>query len=281
MARAKSSAVGKAVKTLRRFTKRFGPAGVSLWARYLPLELGMGQGLAALYLPNVKFPIYLRKGTTDKDVFFQIFLIREYDFEGVEQYARLKSVYRDAVAKGETPLILDCGANIGLASIWLALRFPQARIYAIEPDEGNFSVLCANTKDYPNIVPLQAAIWDRITEKLAIANKDGVSCGYQVEALAADAGSGLPVHTVPEIMRMAGAANILLAKIDIEGGEQALFRSNTDWLDATHALAIELHDWMLPGKASSRNFFMALARHPFEVVWHSGIMLCAKMPVRP
>ncbi len=281
MSQSASAAVRKGFKYLRRFVKAFGPGGVYVWARYLPLELGKGPELAALKLPDLEFPIYRRQGTTDKDVFFQIFAIREYDFEGIAQYTHLKSVYREAVARGETPLILDCGANIGLASVWLAARFPRARIYAIEPDEGNFAVLRANTKGYPAIVPVRAAIWDRNTEKMAIANKDSVSCGFQVEEAGKNAPGDLPVYTVPDIMRMAGADSILLAKIDIEGGEQALFRSNTGWLDSTQALAIELHDWMLPGQASSRNFFMALARHPFEAVWHSGILFCARMPARP
>ena len=34
----------------------------------------------------------------------------------------------------DTPLVLDCGANIGLASIWIKRAFPRARITAFEAD---------------------------------------------------------------------------------------------------------------------------------------------------
>jgi FkbM family methyltransferase len=268
----------RAVRSFRRFSKSFGAAGIPMAFKFLPLELELGGfGTAALTLPGSRSPIYLRKGTTDKDVFFQVFLIREYDFSGIPQFDRLKAVYDDMLAHGETPLIVDGGANIGLSCLWFARLFPEARIYALEPDEGNYAMLCANTRDYPNIVPLRAALWDRGDAKVLIANqKDPASCYRVMET--GGAGGGFAACTVPDIMRRAGAARILLAKIDIEGGEDALFRSNTAWLDKTEALAVELHDWMLPGLASSRNFLVALANHPFEVVWHHGTMFCVKLP---
>ena len=45
---------------------------------------------------------------------------------------------------------------------------------------------------------------------------------------------------------------LLLVKVDIEGFERDLFADNLDWIDATPLLVIELHDWMIPGRANSR-----------------------------
>jgi hypothetical protein len=53
-------------------------------------------------------------------------------------------------------------------------------------------------------------------------------------------------------------------KIDVEGSEDALFRSNTDWLSNTRLVIIELHDEKLPGQNISRNFFRRIAREDFE-----------------
>jgi len=78
--------------------------------------------------------------------------------------------------------------------------------------------------------------------------------------------------------RRAGTARILPAKLGIEGGEDALFHSNTAWLDKIEASAVETHDWMPPDLASSRYFPVALANHPFEVVWHHGTMFRVKPP---
>ncbi|MGH6977660.1 MAG: FkbM family methyltransferase [Stellaceae bacterium] len=275
---AKKSALRKAIRCVRRFIKQFGWRGIGMSLRYLPLELeSPGTAMVALKLPGAG-TIRLRNGTSDKDVFFQVFVIREYDFGGVPQFARLKSIYGRALAEGETPLIVDCGANIGLASIWFAHVFPRARIYAIEPDAGNFAVLRANTADYANIVAVRAAVWDRHAANLAILNPAAPASFYQVAESDEARPNGVPAYTIPEIMRMAGAGRILLAKIDIEGAERALFRSNTEWLADTDAVAIELHDWLLPGAGSSRNFLVALARYPFEVAWHHGTMFCVKLP---
>jgi FkbM family methyltransferase len=274
----KKSVLRKGTRCLRRFVKQFGWRGLGMSLQYLPLELEWaGRPIVHVSLPEGG-TVRLRKGTTDKDVFFQVFVIREYDFAGVPQFERLQSTYERALEAGEIPLILDCGANVGLATIWFARIFPRARIYAIEPDRGNFEMLCANVRDYANVVPLHAAIWDRHAENLAIVDPAVPASFYQVSESGESGRNDVRAYTVPEITRMAGSHRILLAKIDIEGGEQALFRSNTDWLGDVDAIAIELHDWLLPGKGSSRNFFAVLARYPFEVTWHHGTMFCVKVP---
>lgn len=274
----KKSAFQKSVRCLRRFVRQFGWRGVSMSFQYLPLELEWrSRSTATMTLPDGG-TVQLRNRTSDKDVFFQVFIIREYDFAGVPQFESLRQTYERAVAAGETPLILDCGANIGLAALWFARIFPRARIYAIEPDRGNFEMLCINVRAYANIVPLHAAIWDCRVENLAIVNAAVPASCYQVAETSGVGSRGVSGYTVPEVVQMAGGRRILLAKIDIEGGERALFRSNTEWLAAVDAIAIELHDWLMPGSGSSRNFLNVLARYPFEVTWNHGTMFCTKLP---
>jgi hypothetical protein len=77
--------------------------------------------------------------------------------------------------------------------------------------------------------------------------------------------------SVPSVLNDAACADTipLLIKIDIEGGEQFLFASNTDWLGLFPLIIIELHDWMLPWSGNSRNFFRRIAEYEFDVV-HRG-----------
>src|SRR6516164_3678329 len=67
--------------------------------------------------PELTFPFYLRVPSSDVQTYEQIFLHQDYQF---------------AVTR-PPQTIVDVGANIGLASLYFANRFPQARILALEP----------------------------------------------------------------------------------------------------------------------------------------------------
>lgn len=73
---------------------------------------------------------------------------------------------------------------------------------------------------------------------------------------------------------MAGSSELLIAKIDIEGSERELFRSNTDWMDTTALILIELHDWLQPWSMISHNFLRQLCDRGFDVLWRGETMFC-------
>ena len=54
-----------------------------------------------------------------------------------------EEVYRFQT-ENKTPLIIDCGANIGLSVLYFRRLFPNAKIIAFEPDEGIFKILQKN-----------------------------------------------------------------------------------------------------------------------------------------
>jgi len=68
--------------------------------------------------------------------------------ESAAHDAALRRYYERIVADGRQPLIIDCGANIGCASVWFATQYPKARILAVEPDPDNFRMLVRNSKPY-------------------------------------------------------------------------------------------------------------------------------------
>ena len=49
-----------------------------------------------------------------------------------------------------------------------------------------------------------------------------------------------------------------IIKIDIEGHEKELFEKNIEWFDKFKIVIIEIHDWMLPSKSVSKNYFTTL-----------------------
>lgn len=94
---------------------------------------------------DVKFPISLRVPSSDIPTYEQVFINQDYDF------------------LVETPpkVIVDAGANIGLASVYFANKYPEAMIIAIEPGNDNFEVLKRNVEPYRNIIPVHSALWSK------------------------------------------------------------------------------------------------------------------------
>ena len=66
----------------------------------------------------VKFPFILRNQTSDVPIFEQIFIHQEYNFN----------------VKKQPSMVVDAGANIGLASIYFASKYPNANLTKIGSD---------------------------------------------------------------------------------------------------------------------------------------------------
>jgi hypothetical protein len=85
-------------------------------------------------------------------------------------------------------------------------------------------------------------------------------------------------YTILEILRRDEANRLFLVKIDIEGAEAEVFQESTEWLELATMLIIELHDWLMPGQGTSRNFFKRVAENKFDVVLRGENLLLFKAP---
>ncbi|MEO0530094.1 MAG: FkbM family methyltransferase [Planctomycetota bacterium] len=145
---------------------------------------------------------------------------------------------------GSPRTIVDAGANVGYFSVLMARAFPDATILAIEPDTSNFEALCKNTAAMPQIKPIRGAVWPR-TEPVRLENPEATSIEFRVESAAADGDAStagtVPGYNVADLLDEHKIDRVDLLKIDIEGGETALFGENTDWLHRAKHLLLELH----------------------------------------
>ena len=184
-----------------------------------------------VYPPTSRNPIYLRLRTTDASTFGEILLHGEYDF--------------DLPFSPKT--IIDAGANIGMASIYFANRYPDAKVIAIEAEASNFAVLARNVRPYPSITPIHAALWNRDGE-ISINAPDPKSGAWGNWGFFASEGPGRPVRaiTMQTLMKEMQLDSIDLLKVDIEGAEKEVFEA-CDWIDKVRCLMIELHDRFKPG----------------------------------
>lgn len=207
--------------------------------------------------------VWVRYGDSDAAVAHQVFGGREYDLTRFQQHKRVKAAYDAMLARGQKPVIVDAGANIGLTALWFARAFPEALVVAIEPDPANLAVARRNAALAPNVHLVDAAIGAQ-PGRVRLVSESGRGFATQTER--AEEG-GTRVMTVQEAKAEAGPnAALLIVKADIEGFEADLFADNLDWLDEVYVVFIEPHDWMLPGKHASRAFQKALFARDFELL---------------
>jgi FkbM family methyltransferase len=195
----------------------------------------------------------LRPSETDLQVLRQIFIDREYDLEAFPQGKEIRQAYDDCLRRGKTPLIIDAGANAGFSARFFASAYPDARIFAVEPDPDNAELCRENTRVLPQIEVFEAAIGAQAGHVAVEHNGEGA---WAVRTRLA--GSGVPVVTINDLVSRCNDAELLIVKVDIEGFESNLFSEATEWIAQTVSVVVEPHDWMLPGSGSSRTLQQAM-----------------------
>ena len=221
--------------------------------------------------------IFLRsEGHSDNLYYEQVIADEDYSFSAKNgqpwtQGISLDRYYDHLIANEKTPLILDLGAKIGMSALYFASKYPQAKIYAVEPDGENFQMLIMNTPGL-SIEYFQAAIG--ASEGTSFSSDPGLSdWGFRVGG---DSGTKVEVLEMKKLVEGAIATDLvpLLCKIDIEGGEQALFSHNTAWFKLFPLVIAELHDWMLPFQNSSRGFLETLSDSGYELIYRGENSFC-------
>jgi FkbM family methyltransferase len=179
-------------------------------------------------------PLYLRIDTSDfcayRDVL--IFQSKSYD-PGLPEFS--------------PKTIVDAGANIGMSSILFALKYPTARIIAIEPEASNFAALLRNTAPYTTITPIRAALWRSDGEVTLGPSNAHPKDAFRVEE---NGQQRVRAMTMDSVMREAGIDSVDLLKMDIEGAEKEVFEQSP-WIRNVRVIAIELHDRIRPGCSSA------------------------------
>ncbi len=190
-------------------------------------------GVSTIVLPELSYPLYFRGGSSDLANFDQIFGLKELSVPLAQPPAR----------------ILDLGAYVGYAAVYLAHQFPEAEILCVEPSAANFRLLTLNTSAYPRIRRLNGAVWNCST-KLAIGGHELGDWGAHFTAGSGD--KSTPAWSVDDILATAGWDRADFIKCDIEGGEREVFADRAArWHQDALCVTVETHDFL--GSGLSRN----------------------------
>lgn len=231
--------------------------GLAILTRHLARIAGRKE--ISLKLKNIG-KVHLRTADSDASTLRQVFRDGEYDFGGPKGLReKVRREYDEILARGQRPVVIDAGANIGAASLWFRRLYPDAAIVAIEPDPDNLAILRKNVAGDPLTHVVDAAIGSKAGH--VDLEKTGAGWGTMTHRST----DGVPVVTISMLTKMIDDSKLFIVKVDIEGFESDLFADNLEWLDDAHVVMIEPHDWMLLGQRSSGTFQQALAKHPFEI----------------
>ena len=194
---------------------------------------------------------------------FVLNYIRPYEVVKTYKELFVQEIYR-FTAKTDSPVILDCGANIGLSSIYFKLNYPNAIVHAYEPDITLFELLKKNIQDnaFSNITLHQAAIWIEDTN-LSFDNKG--SEGSHIDL------SGKSVTTVKALSlasQIDQFDHIDLLKMDIEGAEFEVVQSCIAQLHKVENFFLEYH-----GKVNETHKLVTL----LDIVKSAGFNVYIKM----
>ena len=220
--------VKRIVATVKYFLECIGKFGLIPGFRvYCTVSFAVPDQVISIKIPDCRTSFRLRAKSADVWMFEEVWMKGDYNFP-----------YPIAP---ET--IVDAGAHVGMTSLFLANRFPQARIIAIEPVSENVDMLRENTKTYDNIDIVQAALWCN-SNLLAIENPEDHSSAFRMS----DSFSGkIQGITVWDAMELLQTTNVDLLKIDIEGAEKEVFTGDSSWMARVNMIVIELHDRFRPG----------------------------------
>jgi FkbM family methyltransferase len=248
------TAVGERVAAARaelgRITGRQGPfPRARLLAAYGSIARAWAQGhrtsAEPLWLPLMGYRVAYHDLYALRELFLEIFVDGCYD-----------------IPLGPAPMVVDGGANTGLATLYFALRWPGARILAFEPSSSAFRLLELNVEANAIAAELHPVALGR-TAGTAELFLDTSRPAATMNSLRPDRlGSG-----ATETVRVVTLSDYIdgpvdLVKLDVEGAELDVVEdlAETGALDAVANAVLEHHshtDRRLEGLGRIRDLLTA------------------------
>ena len=215
-----------------------------------PKRSDTSSGAVAVKLSKLDHPIMLRPGTQDAETVIHTVVREEYG---------------DFKPEREPKVMIDAGAYIGDTSAYFLSRFKQLRIVALEPSSQTYEAARANLNVYG----------DRITLfNKGLAGKAGrlKFSGNTTAASLGDDGDEIDCTSVPELFDTFKFDRIDILKMDVEGAETEIFRTDAEqWLPRVDHVLVEVH-----GPEAERVVLATLRDAAFLIRQHRSVYYCSR-----
>lgn len=166
----------------------------------------------------------------------------------------------DSIPFEDGDIIIDIGANIGVVSMYAALKYPFIKIYAIESCILNYNnmLLGIQKNNITNIIPFNLAMGkdDSIVRNIVSLENTGWSTTQFDDLKCEDYENEKHILTTVQgisfdnFIRNNKISKIKLLKIDCEGAEYDIL-DNSSYLDITENVSSEFH---ISDKLRSKGF---------------------------
>jgi FkbM family methyltransferase len=150
-----------------------------------------------------------------------------------------REIYRFQTAK-TAPVIIDCGANIGLATIYFKRLYPQSVIIAFEPDPQIFEVLSNNCRVFSTtgVELINKGLWNK--EAVVSFKREGSEAGR----ISNNGGFQSRVINISTVsLRDYLKKPVDFLKMDIEGAETEVLNDCADLLGKVDNIFVEYHSF--------------------------------------
>ncbi len=145
-------------------------------------------------------------------------------------------------------VVVDLGAHVGATVFFFAIRFPKARILAIEPDPVNFAKLRRNVGFIPQVTLVNTAVTeqDGTIPFYSAGQLDGWKSSSTRPATRWQRAIDVRSTRLDHLLAEAGIETVDLLKIDIEGAEYDVLKSFAG-LRSVRTIVGEVHPGLMTG----------------------------------
>ena len=169
----------------------------------------------------------------------------------------------DFTAESDAPVIFDCGAHIGLATLALKQRYPKAHLTAFEADPAISDVLRFNLNSFglSDVVVRQQAVWVHDKGVIFEASHDDSGKVQGTNAIPGTTTTAVPSVRLRALLEQ---AHVDFVKLDIEGAEFSVIPDCFDVLRKARCYLVEAHVFDYPQRLG--NLLSIFEGHGFRYV---------------
>jgi FkbM family methyltransferase len=182
-------------------------------------------------------PLHLRPGTADVAVVRNLAVTEPH-------------LPPDDFVPADVALVWDLGAHIGVAAVDYAVRWPRARVVAVELEPANAALLRRNLSAFGDRCDVvEGAVWP---EDGTVTIPGESSIDTNAFAVSENGGREARAISLASLLGRAGdGASVDLVKLDVEGAERRILRENTGWAERVRTMLVEVHDDYTPEDCES------------------------------